>query len=85
MGWVYGSESKEGSRGKSEGGSQEEDGCGEEKEKEKNIGVSLTTLRQGTRERSYSFKGCWRVLDHRIQVQRGCLQRQERVTTLQES
>ena len=75
MGWACGSESTEGSRGKSEGGSQEEEGCGEEEEEEENIGVSLTTLRQGTRGRSYPFEGCWKVLDHRIQIQRGCLQR----------
>ena len=64
-GWVCSLESKEKSKGKSKRGSQEEESCGERKEEEENVGISLTTLGQSTRERSHPSEGYWRVSDCR--------------------
>ena len=44
-------------RRKAEAKAREEESCGERKEEEENIGISLTTLGQSTRERSHPSEG----------------------------
>ena len=56
--WVYGLEDKKGSRGQSEGKSQEKEGCRREEEEEENIIVSLTTPEQGASREHCPFEGC---------------------------
>ena len=85
LGWAYGLEDKEGGRGKSEKGSQEEESCERGGKEEENIGIFPTASEWGARERSHPFERHWRVPDRRIQVQRGHLQRQGKVLALQES
>ena len=54
--WACGSESKEGNRGKDQGGSWEAEDCGRGEEKD-NVRVSPTTLRWDARGRSSPFGG----------------------------
>ena len=84
-GWAHCSEDKEGGGGKNKGGSREEKSCRRGGKEEEDIGVSPTTLEWGTRGRSCPFGGHWRVPGHRIQVQRGHLQRWEETMAFQES
>ena len=65
-GWAHGSESKEGSGGKSKGESQEEESCRREEKEKEDIGVFPTTLGQSTRGRSHPSGEYWKILDHGI-------------------
>ena len=62
--WVYGLEGKEEGRDKSEGGSWEEESCGEEEEED--IEVSPTTLGQDASGRCHFIGGHWVILDYEI-------------------